>query len=83
MTKLELMNENKKMYAELERKIPSMSGIEKAVAETLTLAWIKGDKWMGGLSDSKANKMYDRLMREGYTFEEIDSEFSRQIMIQF
>ena len=79
MTKLEIMTANKKAYAELEAQIKKMNGIEKVVAENLTLAWIKGNKWMGGLSDSKANKIYEKLMDMGYSFEEIDDEFQKQI----
>jgi hypothetical protein len=78
MTKLDIIRENKKAYADLEKKIPAMTGIEKAVAENLTLKWIKGNKWMGGLSDSVHTKADEKLMAMGYELEEIEVEFNRQ-----
>ena len=79
MTKLEVITENKKAYAKLEKKIPAMRGLEKAVAQNITLKWIKGNKWMGGISDTVANRSYDRLMAMGYDFEEIRREEDRQM----
>ena len=80
MTKLELMKQNKKRYAELEEKIESLSGIERDVAKHLTLNWIKGAKWEGGLgSGQRGQRCYERLMKMGYSFDEIDAEFDRQM----
>lgn len=79
MTRLELIKENKARYAELQKRIPSMTGLEKAVAEHITLKWVKGSNWMGGLSDSVANKAYEKLEAMGYEFDEIDAEFERQM----
>lgn len=79
MTRLEIMNDNKKEYAKLEKKILGMTGLEKAVAQHITLKWIKGNKWMGGISDSVANRAYDKLMAMGYEFKEIMKEESRQM----
>lgn len=83
MTKLEVIKLNKKQYAELEASIPAMSGLEKAVAQYVTLAWIKGTKWMGGLSDSAADRAYSKVMAMGYTWDEVDTEFCRQAGITF
>lgn len=80
MTKLELIRKNKKQYAELEAKIPAMKGLEKAVAENITLKWIKGNKWMGGLgAGMMGQRCFERVMNLGYDFEEVDAEFERQI----
>lgn len=79
MTKLEVMKTNQKNYAALEKRIEGMgNGLEKLVAVNITLKWIKGTKWMGGISDSVAMKAYDKLMGMGYSFDEIDAEFQRQ-----
>lgn len=79
MTKLEIITTNKANYNKQMAKNETLTGLAKAVGETLTLAWIKGNKWMGGLSDSKANKLYEKLMEEGYELEEIDQEFQNQM----
>lgn len=79
MTKLEIIKINKANYKKLTAEIPALEGLEKLVAENLVLVWIKGNKWMGGLSDSKAQKIYEKLMGMGYTFDEIDNEFHKQI----
>lgn len=74
-----IMRENKERYAKCEAVIPTLTGLEKRIAETLTLAWIKGDKWLGGLSDSKANKYIEKLMSEGYELDDILAEHERQM----
>lgn len=79
MTKLEVMKANQKNYAAMEKRIKGMGdGLEKLVAVNITLKWIKGTKWMGGLSDSVAMKAYGKLMDMGYSFDVIDAEFQRQ-----
>lgn len=42
MTKLEVIKSNQRMYAEYSRKIDTMKGLEKAVAQEMILKWIKG-----------------------------------------
>lgn len=82
MTKLEIMRKNKADYAKMEKMIASgkMNALEKAVAENITLKWIKGNKWMGGLGCGMAEqRCFERVMRLGYDFEEIDEEFTRQM----
>lgn len=79
MTKLEIINTNKANYEKCVNTIPSLEGLERLVAENLILAWIKGNKWMGGLSDRKANSAYEKIMDMGYSFEEIEDEFNRQM----
>lgn len=81
MTKLELVKKNKADYAKMEKIIASgnMTIFEKAVAENITLKWIKGNKWMGGLGcGMAAERCYGRVMNLGYDFEEVDEEFERQ-----
>lgn len=80
MTRLEVIKAHKKAYESLKTRAQGMSGIEKAVAENITLEWISNNKWMGGLNDSKAQKLYEKVSGMGYTFDEIDAEFERQIM---
>lgn len=79
MTRLEIMKLHKAEYEEYSKKIINMTGLTKLVAENLVLEWIKGNKWMGGLSDRKAQTAYEKLFRLGYSFEEIDDEFNKQI----
>lgn len=79
MTKLEVMKMNKKYYAEYVEKIKNMNGLEKAVAESMVLEWIKGNKWLGGLSDSSYQKISDLLVQQGYDEFDIMDEFNRQI----
>lgn len=79
MTGFEIMKENKKQYAMQVERNKQASGLTKLVGESVTLAWIKGRDWMGGLSDSVACKLYSRIMKLGYTFDEIDDEFNRQM----
>lgn len=78
ISRLELMNINKKHYADLLSKLKKMSGLEKAVAQKLILPWLKGHNWMGGLSDSATDKGYEAIMKLGYDFDEIEKEEHRQ-----
>ena len=76
----ELMKVNKARYAWLMEQIEGLEGLSKMVAETLTAKWIKGRKWEGGLGNGKdVDRMYEKLMDAGYSFEEIDAEFERQM----
>ena len=81
MTRLELMNINKKRYADCLAKIEKMpDDIEKSVAIHITLHWIKGNKWMGGLGSGKsADRAFEKAMNNRWSFEEVDAEFERQI----
>ena len=81
MTRLEIMKAQKELYAKLIGIIPTLEGIEKAVAQEITLEWIKGNNWLGGISDSKYNKASLRLENIGYTWEEIYKEFGRQMEV--
>lgn len=80
MTRLEIMNENKKAYAEQEKKIGGMApGLEKEVAVRYILPWIKGRKWLGGMSDSAANRIVEKIEALGYDEYEIMDEMDRQL----
>ena len=81
MTKLEVIKEHRKQYAEtLERISEMQEGLEKSVAKHIILTWIKGSKWMGGLSDTKALRLYLIVAREtGRTLEEVDAEVRKQM----
>lgn len=79
MTKLEVIRANKKAYAKLVEEIKTMEGLEKLVAETLTTEWITSNKFMGGLSDSKAQKLLEKIERMGYRMEDAMNEFDRQM----
>lgn len=79
MTRIELIKSNKKDYAEYLEKIKSMKGIKKAVAENFILEWLKGNNWIGGLSDSKYQKILDKLIELGYDENEIVKEFEYQL----
>lgn len=79
MTRLEVIKSNQKMYAEYSRKIDTMNGLEKAVAQEMILKWIKGANWMGGISDSAYDKATEKLMNLGYDEDAITVEFDRQM----
>ena len=82
MTRLEIIKEHKKQYAETLERISEMQehGLEKSVTEHIILAWIKGHDWLGGLSDNQAVKLYMIVAREtGRTPEEVDNEVRRQM----
>ena len=79
MAKLEVVKANKKAHAELVEAIKTMEGLEKAVAETLTTEWLTSNKFMGGLSDSKAQKILERLERMGYDMDNAYDEFEKQM----
>ena len=79
MTKLAIIKKHKAEYTAVEANIATMqNALEKAVAQHIILAWIKGSNWMGGLSDSMADKAYSKVVSMGYTWEQVDAEFSRQ-----
>ncbi len=84
MKKIDIINKHKTDYAMLEAKIAKMpAGLERAVAQHVTLTWIKGTKWMGGLSDAAAERAYSRVTAMGYSWEQVDAEFERQIYVEF
>ena len=81
MSRFEIMRENKAQYEVYSKKIAEMTGLTKLVAENLVLVWIKGNNWMGGISDSRYESIYERkLKRFGYTYEQVHEEFENQIM---
>ena len=81
MTKLEVIKENQRKYAEAEAEISSMSdGLAKIVKQELILAWLKGNKWLGGLSDSVANKLIEKISKLGYDEMQVINEFESQMM---
>lgn len=79
MTRLEIIKKNKELYRTFSEQIKDMTGLTKLVAETITLEWIKGNNWMGGISDSKYEKLSDKLVAMGYDWIEIYQEFDYQI----
>lgn len=79
MTKLEVIKANKKAYAKLTEAIKGMTGLEKVVAETLTTEWITGNKFLGGLSDRKAQKLLEKIQRMGYDIDKAMDEYDRQM----
>ena len=82
MTKMEIMNQNKKIYARFKAEvIPELNEFERLVAENITLAWIEGKNWMGGLADAKANRLFNKLSKKGYTYESLYDEFQRQTSV--
>lgn len=80
MKRLEIVKENRRRHEAVREQLGSMSGLEKAVAENVILEWLSSNNWMGGLSDSRAQKIYEKVARMGYSFEEIDTEFQKQMM---
>ena len=77
MTRLEVMNENKKMYEYVSGLYSGIAGIPEKQLDAVVIAqlifpWIKGNKWMGGMSDSLRNKVYERIMGYGYTYEQVE-----------
>ena len=81
MTKLEVIKENQRKYAEVETEISGMSaGLAKIVKQEMILAWLKGNKWLGGLSDSVANKLIEKISKLGYDEMQVINEFENQIM---
>lgn len=76
MTKLECINQNKASYSRIEKALSAISKNDKLtilVINELTLPWIKGTNWLGGMSDSKRNKAYQRIMAQGYSYEAIEA----------
>mgnify|MGYP006908796824 FL=1 len=81
MTKLEVIKENQRKYAEAVAEISSMSdGLAKIVKQEMVLVWLKGNKWLGGLSDSVANKLIEKISKLGYDEMQVINEFENQIM---
>lgn len=82
MTKLEMMKENKAKYLKCQLWASQQDGLSKFVATEITLRWIKGRNWEGGLGNGKdSQKAFERVMALGYTFEEVEAEFERQTEI--
>lgn len=79
MARSEVIKANKKAYAELVEAMKTMEGLEKEVAGTLTTEWLTSNKFMGGLSDSKAQKILEKLERMGYDMDDAYDEFEKQM----
>lgn len=80
MTRLDVIKANKNKYAKMEAKIKTMpEGLEKLVSQNLTLKWIKGNNWLGGINDKVASVVFLKLTKMGFTFDEVDEEFNRQM----
>jgi len=83
-TKLDIIKKHREIYNKILEDIKNMSGLEKDVAENITLTWIKGinGDWLGGLgSGSSADKLFEKVVKLGYSPDEISSEFERQMKI--
>lgn len=81
-TRGEIIKINKKYYADLQDKIANMEdGLEKDVASELGLKWIKGNNFLGGLSDRVASKSIEKLMKKyDCSYEEIDDIFNKDFI---
>lgn len=82
MTRLEIMNHNKKLLSDIlkEGKYKAdEKSLEFLVRYNLITAWVKGNKWMGGISDGLYQKISDRIAQYGYDEMAIYDEFDRQI----
>lgn len=83
-TRLEIMRLNQAQYADLQERIKKMSpGLERDVASTITLNWIKGTNWMGGLNSAADTKSWKQLARLGYDVEDYNSPDVERIMDEF
>ena len=58
-------------------------GLERDVASTMTLNWIKGTNWMGGLNSAAETKSCKQLARLGYDVENYNSPDVERIMDEF
>lgn len=79
LTRLEIMRNHKAQYSDFQLKIQGMTGLTKEVATRMTLKWIKGRDWLGGISDAEYNRALESLEKLGYDIEESDAEFVRQM----
>ena len=79
LTRLETMREHKAQYSDLQQQIQGMTGLTKEVATHMTLKWIKGRDWLGGISDAEYEKGSKIIQNHGYNSEDIDQEFNRQM----
>ncbi len=83
-TRLEIMRENQAHYANLQERIKTMTpGLERDVASTMTLNWIKGTNWIGGLNSAAESKSWKQLARLGYDVAEFDSPDVERILNEF
>ena len=82
MTKLGVINANRAAYTEVQNAMNSMNTLEKSVAEYITLVWLKGNKWHGGLSDAQYDKAIVTINQStGASFDAIMAEADRQMAI--
>lgn len=80
MIRYELIKLHKQQYKEFSKKAEEYTNpLSKEVAKRLTLSWIKGVKWAGGLPDWMREKKTQPLLKMGYTRDEIDVELDKQM----
>ena len=66
MTKFEIINENKAKYLKCQLWASQQDGLPKFVANEITLRWIKGRNWEGGLGNGKdSQKAFERVVSLG------------------
>ena len=83
-SRLEIMKEHQYMYKQFENKSNSYDKFRKLVAQNITLPWIKGYNWMGGISDSAYQKGFEKIAKamgeepDYKFFDKVDAEFVKQ-----
>lgn len=82
-SKFDIMKANKADYEWYSKKVPGFSGLERIVAENLILPWLKSNNWMGGLSDSQRQKIYDKIISKNsdFTYDRIMDEEDKQLSL--
>lgn len=82
-SKLEVITANKKAYKEVENYIEKLpDSLEKDIYKYLILNWLKGHNWLGGLSDSMFDKIYDKYLSD-YDFDKVYDYFGDIITKKF
>ena len=71
MTKLELINQNKKRYAFVKEHLDDLKTGYDVLVSRLVLAYIKGNKWMGGFSDGQAKGIMRSIIKSPFADEVI------------
>lgn len=71
MTKLELINQNKKRYAFVKEHLDDLKTGYDVLVSRLVLAYIKGTNWMGGFSDSQAQDIIRSIIKSPFADEVI------------
>lgn len=81
MTKLELIRKNIAAYDRLVADIPTLSGLQKAVAVNMTGPGLKANGWIGGLGSAGLERAARKVLALGYNLDEIEEEHLRQMEI--